>query len=113
LNEKSAAQRENEEKKLKPVYRPQPEYTEDARAAKIEGSVKLAVSIDAQGEVKDVQVTKPLYPSLDRSATDTIRTWRFAPYLQNGEPVARKITTEVVFSLDSWMQERKQARERE
>src|SRR4029453_11517825 len=57
-----------EDKRIKPIYRPQPEYPDDARAEKIEGTVGLLVTVDPKGSVKEVEVTRPVYPSLDESA---------------------------------------------
>jgi TonB family protein len=103
-----------EDKRVKPVKRAFPEYPEDARAQKIEGTVKMLVTIDSKGSVQDVQVTKPLFPSLDESAVATVRKWQFEPFYVDGKAVTRKLTTEVNFNLNSWEQDkRKQEEERE
>ena len=98
--------------RAKAVYRADPEYTEDARENKIEGTVGLMASINEKGLVQHVQVTKPLYPSLDRSAVETLKKWRFEPMIKDGRPAEQKIGVEMVFRMQD-SQEEARRRERE
>lgn len=86
------------ERKARLIYHTEPEYTEDARAKNIEGRVGLSLTVGADGVVRDVEVTKPLYPSLDQSAAAAARNWRFEPYLKDGQPTAKQMSVEVYFS---------------
>jgi TonB family protein len=95
-----------EDKRLKPIYRAEPEYPQDARERKVEGTVRLLVTVDPKGSVQDVEVTKPVFPSLDESAAKAVRKWQFAPYYLNGEAVSRKLVTEVNFNINSWQQDK-------
>jgi protein TonB len=61
------------------VYCPEPPYTEEARKAKLQGSVTLRVLIGADGRAKRVQVVKGLGLGLDDRASEAVRAWRFAP----------------------------------
>jgi len=81
------------------IYRPDPPYSEEARKAKYQGTVVLWIVVDAQGNVSDVRVVKPLGLGLDEKAVDTVRTWRFKPALRNGVPVAVRVGVEVSFRL--------------
>ncbi len=83
----------------KPIYKPDPQYTAKAKAAKIQGTVILSVVIGADGAVKDVEVSKPLDPGLDQKAEDAIRMWKFQPAMKSGKPVACKVKVEVSFKL--------------
>ena len=65
------------------------------------------MTIGADGLVRDVEVTKSLYPSLDQSAVAAARNWRFEPYIKDGQPAAKQITVELYFSP----QQDKRARE--
>jgi TonB family protein len=59
---------------------PRPAYTDQARTAKIEGSVMLDVQVLSNGQVgKEVQVVRGLGFGLDERAIDFVRTWVFAP----------------------------------
>ena len=49
----------------------------------------LRVSVDAQGNVSDVQVeTSSGNRNLDRSTMDAARRWRFSPAIRDGRPVS-------------------------
>jgi TonB family protein len=104
------------DRKAKIIYRVEPEYPEDARAKKIEGTVLLGFTIDHDGLPQGIQVKRPLYPSLDQSAIEAVRKWRFEPALKGGQPVSMWVTVEVYFALDSRSKEeleKRAAEERE
>ena len=83
----------------RPIYKPEPQYTEDAKIAKIQGSVKLSVVIDEQGRADDIKVTMSLDPGLDEQAVEAVRQWQFAPAMQDGVPVPVTAFIEVNFRL--------------
>jgi TonB family protein len=83
----------------RPIYKVEPKYTEDARIAKIQGSVKLSLVVSAQGHPEDVEVALSLDPGLDQQAVDAVRQWEFAPGTQAGVPVPVKAFVEVNFRL--------------
>jgi len=82
-----------------PIYKPEPSYTKDARAAKLEGTGVFSVVVDASGSVAGVQVVRPLDRGLDESAMQTLRTWKFQPATKDGKPVPVKVVVEVSFKL--------------
>ncbi|MEO8433415.1 MAG: TonB family protein [Pyrinomonadaceae bacterium] len=94
------------------TYRVEPEYSEDARARNIEGTVLLAVTVDPNGLPQDIQVTKPLFPSLDANAVAALRQWRFQPYTKDGQPISKRITVEMHFSVNDWQQDKEKTKER-
>jgi TonB family protein len=81
------------------IYKEDPAYTEEARQAKINGSVMLSVVVGADGMARDVNIVKGLDPGLDRNAAEILLHWRFAPATRNGEPVAVRATIEINFRL--------------
>jgi len=83
----------------KPVYKPEPPYTKEARKDKIQGSVELSLVVDAEGNVTEARVVKALDPGLDQNALRTVRTWRFEPATRNGKPVPVRVTVQVTFKL--------------
>lgn len=101
------------DRKAKLIYKVEPEYTADAREKKIEGSVLLGVTIDHDGVPQNPQVKKSLYPSLDQSAIDAVRKWRFEPAIKNGQPVSMYITVEVYFRPEYSPQDPKEREARE
>jgi len=82
-----------------PIYKPEPPYSEEARKAKYQGTVVLYIIVDAQGNVTDARVVKPLGLGLDEKALDTVRTWKFKAGMRNGIPVAVRVMVEVSFRL--------------
>jgi TonB family protein len=81
------------------VKRVQPEYSKDARKAKIEGIVVLFVTVQADGTPNDIKVMSPLGYGLDEQAIEAVRQWRFEPALKAGVPVSFFSTIDLVFSL--------------
>jgi TonB family protein len=76
-----------------------PPYTDQAKAAGLEGSVRLAVDILRDGTPVNVRVVKPLGLGLDESAVRTVRSWRFMAAMVNGQPTVTTFTIDVKFSL--------------
>ena len=81
------------------LYDPDPEYSEQARKAKYQGSVLLSTVIDAEGHPRDLRIARSLGMGLDKKATEAVSKWRFSPALKDGRPVAVQISIEVVFRL--------------
>ncbi len=83
-----------------PIYKPEPNYSEEARKAKYQGTVVLWIVVDAQGNVSpEIRVVKPLGLGLDEKALEAVRTWKFKPALRNGAPVPVHVMVEVSFRL--------------
>lgn len=82
-----------------PIFKPDPPYSEEARKAKYQGTVVLMIVVDAQGNVTDTRVAKPLGLGLDEKAVETVRTWKFKPGMRQGVPVPVRVMVEVSFRL--------------
>jgi TonB family protein len=74
-----------------------PAYTEEARLAKLEGSVLLSLVVGADGHPRDIQVARTLGLGLDESAVENVRAWQFQPGTRNGNPVDVLVNEEVFF----------------
>jgi len=75
-----------------------PKYPADARKAHVEGTVVLRAIISTTGDITSLQpVSGP--ESLRESAIDAVRTWRYKPYLLNGQPTAVETTINVTYSM--------------
>ncbi|HEY6465442.1 MAG TPA: energy transducer TonB, partial [Candidatus Acidoferrales bacterium] len=66
---------------------PKPEYSDEARAKKIQGDVVLQVVFTASGEVKVLHVVQGLGYGLDEAAESAARGIRFHPATNDGQPV--------------------------
>ena len=84
----------------KVVSKVDPEYTKEARDAKIEGTVVLETEIHTDGRAHNTRVVRSLYPGLDQNAIDAISQWKFEPGKKDGEPVAVRATIEVNYKLN-------------
>jgi len=83
----------------KVVSKVEPNYTDDARTAKIQGPVVLSLVIDPQGRPWNIRVTKSLDKGLDQEAIAAIEQWHFAPGIKDGKPVRAAATIQVNFRL--------------
>ena len=77
----------------------EPVYTDEARAAKVEGTVDLYVEIGLDGLASGIWVQRGLGYGLDEKAIEAVRQWRFQPGMRNGEPVTGTATIEVQFQM--------------
>jgi TonB family protein len=82
-----------------PIYRPEPEYSEEARKAKFQGTVVLSIVVDERGSPTQFKVIRPLGLGLDEKAIEAVQKWRFKPAVKDGKPVAVLATVEVNFRL--------------
>jgi TonB family protein len=82
-----------------PIYQPEPEYSEEARKAKWQGTVILSLIVDEMGKAVRIQVTKPLGLGLDQKAVEAVEKWRFKPGMKDGKAVPVIASVEVSFRL--------------
>ncbi len=83
----------------KALFTPDPEYSEEARKAKYQGTVVLWLVVGADGHPRDVKVARTLGMGLDQKAIEAVRNWKFEPAMKDGRPVAVQINVEVNFRL--------------
>jgi TonB family protein len=81
------------------IHKVEPEYSEEARKAKFQGTVVLYVVVDEKGMPRDIKVVRPLGLGLDEKAVEAVEKWRFRPGYLNGKAVAVAATVEVNFRL--------------
>jgi TonB family protein len=81
------------------IYQPDPEYSEEARKAKYQGTVVLWVVVGPDGRSHEIRVQRSLGLGLDEKAVEAVRLWRFEPAKKDGVPVAVQINVEVNFRL--------------
>ncbi len=81
------------------LYDPEPEYSEEARKAKYQGTVVLWVVVGPDGRVRDIRVSRSLGMGLDEKAMEAVRQWRFDPARKDGQPVPVQVSIEVNFRL--------------
>ena len=79
-------------RKVAPVYPPA------ARAAGVQGTVKLAALVCEHGRVVATKVIESI-PELDVAATDCVRQWDFSPASTRRDRVAAWIVIPIKFSI--------------
>jgi TonB family protein len=81
------------------LFKPSPEYTDEARALKIEGEVVLEVEFCANRELRVLRVVRGLGHGLDESAVRAAKGIRFTPAQSDGRAVAFRATVNIIFRL--------------
>jgi TonB family protein len=82
------------------LYSVEPEYTNAAIKANIEGICVVSLVVDAEGVPQNVRVLKGLGSGLDKNALEAVKDYRYLPAMRDGEPVPAVITVEVKFALE-------------
>ena len=82
-----------------PVYKPEPEYSEEARKAKWQGAVLLSMVVDENGVPQEIMVVRSIGLGLDQKAIEAVKKWRFKPGVKDGKAVPVFANIEVNFRL--------------
>jgi periplasmic protein TonB len=70
------------------LHRVDPEFLEEARKAKHQGTVLLTIEVGEDGKPHGIRVVSGLGLGLDEKAIEAVSQWRFKPATRNGRPVA-------------------------
>lgn len=82
------------------TYAPQLKFPKNEREARHEGTVKLTLVVDSDGDPRNVAVSQTLRPDFDESAVEAVKQWKFKPAIKDGRPVPVLIAVEVGFHLN-------------
>jgi TonB family protein len=81
------------------IYQEEPQYSESARRAHIQGYVRLRIDVGLDGRPTNIRVVQPIGMGLDENAIDAVKRWRFRPALIGDRPVVAPALVEVGFHL--------------
>ena len=82
------------------AYCPDPQYTDEAREAKLQGKVTLRVLVGAEGRASQIRIVQGIGLGLDERAEQAIRGWKFVPAHDGARhAVPAWVTVEAVFRL--------------
>ena len=82
------------------AYCPDPQYTDEAREAKLQGTVTLQVLVSADGRASQIRIIKGIGLGLDERAMQSIRGWKFVPAHDGAHrTVPAWVTVEAIFRL--------------
>jgi protein TonB len=81
------------------LFKIDPEFSEEARKAKMSGLVLVGLIVDEKGNATRVHVIRGLGMGLDEKAVEAVRQYRFKPAMENGKPVKVEVDVEVNFQI--------------
>jgi periplasmic protein TonB len=87
------------EQRARLLFKPEPQYTEEARVNQITGTVVLRVVFSSSGEVNQIRAVRTLPFGLTERAIAAARQIRFVPAMKNGRPVSVFMQLEYNFNL--------------
>ena len=81
------------------LYQVEPQYSEEARKAKMSGVVTLDLIVDPDGHARNILVNHGTGLGLDEKAIEAVQKWRFNPGKNKGVAVKVRAQIEVNFRL--------------
>ncbi len=82
-----------------PISMPDPEFSEEARKAKVAGNVLVYLWVDQNGNPTHVRVIRGIGMGLDEKAMEAVRSYKFKPARKDGKPVTVEMNVEVNFQI--------------
>jgi TonB family protein len=81
------------------IYKVEPEYSEEARKVRVQGTVVVEALIDEKGATRALRVREGLGYGLDEQAMEAVNHWRFRPATRDGRPIPLVGTFYLTFRL--------------
>lgn len=81
------------------IFSVEPEFSEEARKAKVAGNVLVNLWVDTNGLPSHVHVIRGVGMGLDEKAVEAVRQYKFKPAMENGRPVLVELNVEVNFQI--------------
>ncbi len=81
------------------IYSVEPEFSEEARKAKVAGNVLVNLYVDQNGNPSHVHVIRGVGMGLDEKAVEAVKQYKFKPAMENGKPVLVELNVEVNFQI--------------
>lgn len=81
------------------IYQVEPEFSDEARKAKVAGNVLVSLIVGANGLPQNVRVIRGIGMGLDERAVEAVRQYRFKPAMMNGKAVPVMMNVDVNFQI--------------
>jgi protein TonB len=81
------------------LFAPEPQFSEEARKAKVAGNVLVYLQVDTNGKPRNVKVLRGIGLGLDEKAVEAVSQYKFKPAMENGHPVVVEMNVEVNFQI--------------
>jgi TonB family protein len=83
----------------KVIYQEEPEFSEEARRAKVGGAVRLTCYVDDAGRVGDIWIARPLGYGLNEKAVRSLQHYKFAPAQYDAKAVGTALSIEINYQI--------------
>ena len=94
------------------IHQIEPNFSNEARSAGIQGTVLMGVVINENGVLEDVEFLSPLGFGLDEEALKAVKQWRFSPGKKDDKPVPVYCVIEITFRLEGRWTDTKKEKQR-
>lgn len=81
------------------IFRPEPQYPEEAREGRVSGTVILKAVLSSSGKVTGIEAKKSLPRGLTEKSIEAARQIKFIPAIKDGKFVSQTIQVEYNFSV--------------
>lgn len=81
------------------VTKVRPTYPPEAKAAGVQGTVRMQAVVGKEGDVVGLTLLMSPSPELARSAMEAVNQWKYSPTLLNGQPVEIQTIVDVNYTL--------------
>ncbi len=81
------------------IYQPEPEFSDEARKARFQGSVILMIDIGTDGKAHNVRLVQGPGLGLEEKAMEAVLKWRFRPAMQGSKAVVTSARVDVFFHI--------------
>jgi TonB family protein len=81
------------------LYSVEPEFSDEARRAKFQGTCLVALVVDEHGNPTQIHVARSIGMGLDEKAVEAVRQYKFKPAFYRGHPVAVEMVVVVNFRI--------------
>ncbi len=81
------------------IFQVEPEFSEEARKAKVAGNVLVNLWVGTDGKPSHVRVIRGVGMGLDEKAIEAVKQYKFRPAMENGKPVLVELNIEVNFQI--------------
>jgi len=81
------------------IFQVEPQYSDEARKAKLSGVVILELVVDPAGRARSIRVVSGTGMGLEEKAIEAVQQWRFRPGTRAGKAVPVRARVEVNFRL--------------
>jgi protein TonB len=81
------------------LHHVEPEFSDQARRAKVQGTVLVNLWVDEKGRPSHVRVLRGVGSGLDENAVKAVQQYKFKPAMEGGKPVLVEVNVVVSFQM--------------